>query len=711
MTSLTDLPPEVIQTIFEYLPRDVLKTLAELPTVCELAMNALYSVVVIDHNPYLRLHFKKEAAEGVPRMYSSEYVQLRELYPQLATRKLLFDDPFDVFQVLDSPGFDSAKVDIEILFREAKLASHRVFIDEYKKRPFHIKSLLLNPTDDFDYGSIFSMNGSASHFTMRNIIGVKLGKDFDALFPNVSSLSINEPLSLKDLALLPGQLKKLVCRIRQVKDLVSLELPAGLEELSIAAARRNKNVPEISISHLTSLRKLTLRSPLESACPRWGLPSGLHVLKTEYFEMIPEDLVDACPQLRELRIENCEELPAGGVSKALSTPATLRCLQIPSLMLDHDLADDRLQFPAGLTELCVKTIDYDDTSRVLDLDKSDLLTLQRLSVRGSFGCGDLQLVGNFPSGLTNLTLDYIENFHLKDLPYLENLSELDIGSVQETDEFSSRFAPSLRKLAIRGCGLKKVNIEAPNLRYLDLGRNSFETLNEDTFTIPNTVQTLKLDFNRVSDVSVALPNGLQELNLCDNKLRLVPLLPDSLKALDMKYNPVNGSDLDPTAKFPLQLETLQLVSNSLTLAYLKSLNLADCTSLKYLHLTLKNMPKFDLNCLPPSLEVIDFSSNNFSSLTGTFTRFEKLDSVDLSFNGPLRGYFRRVLKKDTPIFGPSLRKLNVDACGLTKPLAETLLERLSQDPNFEQLRVNRELLLDETVNGTWIARKKRKLNK
>ncbi|RCK58059.1 hypothetical protein Cantr_06667 [Candida viswanathii] len=704
MTSLTDLPPEVIQTIIRHLPPEAWKVLVDIPKIGKLILNSLPGII-IDHNPKFEVWSGPNIYHNFLNMYCSEYLRLLASNPGLVPKKLVFLYPLDVIPVLNNTNLRSDSTKIDIIFPADRVEDNKRFICEYILNPFAIDSGYLNPVPDAEYYSAWY--GIQTEYNVEEILGLKLGRGFNVLFPSVTCLSINDELKVADLKLLPRQLKVLTCRVKTIRTLVKFDLPPDLEELSIAvSASKPSAIPTVTISHLSRLQKLTLRTYLGPAYTKWDLPSSLQVLHVDLFEVIPENLSDVCPQLRELKIKDSDKTPRVALTEALKVPETLRHLEVPSsfLALDSDnvesdpAARSRLQLPPGLTELYVNNNALETRLATLDCERNDLAQLKSLTI---VEMQNFKLLGDLPSGLESLMLHSLTSalfngpavFHLNQLVQsdsLKNIKNLELYSLCSDEELSCRFPSSLERLVIRKCGLTKVNIEAANLRSLDLAMNAFDVLDDDIFLIPSTVRQLSLKLNFMTAVSTKFPDGLEYLDLSENRLDHIDGLPDSLKTLRLEQNFLGKSEIESV--FPVGLERLSIAGNfQLKSEWFKRLNLPECTRLKHLAATICTLPTFNLEYMPSSLLLLDLRGCGITSFTGGFKNLDNLECLYLSENS-LRGYFKDFGKYRGPMFGPNIRTVDVECCDLTKPDVTALMQHLSNSPHFECLNVETTLL-------------------
>ncbi|RCK65809.1 Internalin-I [Candida viswanathii] len=631
-------------------------------------------------------------------MTCAGFLRLCESHPNLTPKKLIFTNAHDALKVARKSLLKLPKRDtvVEVVFPTHKRNANERFSLEYAEMGIRVDSVVFEHTADFDYYDIFSMKGTASSFSMQTILGTKLGDSFDELFPDITSLSINEPLKVTDLKLLPRKLRKLDCRVQLIRELTMLQLPQRLEDLSIAIGRASFEVPTVIISHLSRIRKLDLRTKDHNTCTKWSLPLGTRVLHVAHYDMIgSQKLFIVCPELIELKIHDHKGPFKDFVARALGIPKTLRRLQLPSDMLAFGPKSSRPELKLSyfkllqiskLTELSFTSNIYDARRMALAFVPGNFNHLHTLSI---VDVKNVVIFGDYPSGLRKLVYRKM-NIPLPDLSGLQYLTEVELDSLKSIDEYTGCFSRSLRKLTISGCGFKKVNIDAPELDSLTLSSNNFTVLNEETFVIPSSVRVLDVHMNYISTVSVKFPDGLEELNLSFNRITTIGTLPKNLKVLNIARNNLGSSD--QVTHFPTSLTRLDVSWNELTNSWLEKQNLAQYTTLSDLSIAHNKLPSLNLDLLPSSVVLLSLSFNETSSFIGTFKRFEKLQSLDLACNR-LQGYFLSLGDSCVgEFFGSDIAVLDIYLSRLTSDDAEVLSEHLRKRSRFLDLDAGSDVL-------------------
>uniref|UniRef100_A0A182MV53 G-protein coupled receptors family 1 profile domain-containing protein n=1 Tax=Anopheles culicifacies TaxID=139723 RepID=A0A182MV53_9DIPT len=248
---------------------------------------------------------------------------------------------------------------------------------------------------------------------------------------------------------------------------------------------------------------------------------------------------------------------------------------------------------------------------------------------------------------------------------LPNLEEL-ILSHNKLDHINSEAffgLSNLKKIALQGCGLVRVPMEALRrirtvtalyldnnliadtenvtfrgfhfLKNLRLEGNLLQRVPTDALIGLRSLEALDVDDNSLSSVPVGLENlmMLQEISASNNRIRWISKgdFPKNLVTLDLKSNPLAG--IKPGA-----LQNMPRL-RKLILSDVRGLNelppLDGCTSLEVLRLDRANLSKIpDHICkTSPRLRSLDLASNRISSLHGApFSSLGQLHDLLLSNN-------------------------------------------------------------------------------
>ena len=163
-----------------------------------------------------------------------------------------------------------------------------------------------------------------------------------------------------------------------------------------------------------------------------------------------------------------------------------------------------------------------------------------------------------PPTLKHLSLDINDIHHLELNSPLPNLLTLSININELRHIDMDITLPVLHTLSAKSNRLSNLEFlsSMPSLKNLIIGQNNIRVLEN----LPNSLQSIQANFNKIQMVQSRLPPGLLELNLLGNSLRngSLPLhWPTSLRVLNLSYNSLT----EFPKKLPDGLEDLRLVEN------------------------------------------------------------------------------------------------------------------------------------------------------
>ncbi|MBK7966530.1 MAG: leucine-rich repeat domain-containing protein [Bacteroidetes bacterium] len=225
-------------------------------------------------------------------------------------------------------------------------------------------------------------------------------------------------------------------------------------------------------------------------------------------------------------------------------------------------------------------------------------------------------ISSLPDSLTNLFIHKnqltsipslpakLSTFHcyenqLNSLPTLPNtIYEVKCGDNQLTTLPS--LPASLQYLHCEKNQLVSIPQLPISLKWLMCYGNSLTTLP----TININLEMLRCMHNQLTSIPSINPGNLKELNFSNNQVTSLPILPPSLKVLTC-----NNNSLDSLPVLPTNLESLSCINCQLT--FLPSLT--QLHNLEYIILSQNQLSSLPAS-LPGSLEHIDFSNNQFTSL-------------------------------------------------------------------------------------------------
>ncbi|RCK67612.1 E3 ubiquitin-protein ligase ipaH3 [Candida viswanathii] len=720
MAHFHDLPDEVIDIILSQVPNDVLKKLFSVPILGSFAKRAVYSTVVINFPkvPDSRYPLYDEDTKFVSN--SSQYVKLLQSDPDIAPKRIIFENPFDAIVLARTCPSALANVSTKLRFRREhfRTPASSAFAHEYLKAPFRVHSVETPYGFDFDDYLCLLLTRNVRALSVLGKKASDLKSISSVFFSRLSSLEIAAPLDAEDFRLLPKYLKKFVCLMkRTVAREMKLDLPESLEELNIDIEGADENMRcNFDISHLANLKHLQVL-PYDRLSWRqrgllgsWQVPRNLRKLAVWWARMIDGELASTCTRLIELKIEEVYDRDTQDYRQELSIPNSVRYLCIPHSFISYVKEDATLKFlkanptirtrvrmPDGLKGLEIHGSVDTRRAIVLDFHLNKLPQLEYLVVRSQ---ANLITLGVIPKSLTRLEIaghrywtywtEPVRCIDFKKLQFLDNLTELMLCGINKTFHFKCKLPDSLRKLVSRECVFRTIHIEAASLKYLDLSRNELANINNDRFEIPASVQELNLSSNTMHTMDVLLPDSLQKLDLSNNRLAYIPNLPDSLEVLNCHGNQLGKRDRVPI--FPKALKWLRLSANTdFTFSFIEKLNLSQCTQLTNLILWQTSMDRLNLSCLPRSLVTLNLSSCGISYLMGIFAHFQRLEEVNLSHNS-LNGYFAHGMGVFGIVFASKIKVVQVVGCKLSVCDVQALQYDLSLKRNFEHLLVERDLL-------------------
>ncbi|RCK57317.1 hypothetical protein Cantr_06267 [Candida viswanathii] len=746
---VADLPKEIIQIAFNYVPSDRLFKFLDIPELRAYVLSALYSVIVISGGTQ-GCRYWPMTGNGTPILRSVyAYLHLRQSYPNFKPRKVIVRNVLDALLLVSVYPESLANVEIrlqllvlptawELLSQMSDLLSKILL----QNRP-NLKAGLGILQDDITH-SVAAIVDCLTLYDAPQLM-LLFGKDC----PNLASLLLMFCLLDTELVCLPPSLQVLRCglQIRVRGDngrSVVLQLPEKLKTLEMNTITTSASgVTHIDISHLSQLKTVFLPAVTnENHILRstWILPSYLRTLTCKWAELVPTNLDSMCPDLFELEI-----LKTSGKSKAIASltktlPSTLTCLKVPigfleSLHDDNDISTGQLAdpptevrvksklrfskifrkpkakipetvspcvqhntetqmlpFQEHLRKLTVRTTGKTSSVSVIDFQNHSFPDLEEFYIDA---LPHVRVTGDTPESLTKLSLLRVSCFDLTQLQNLPNLAHLVLQDITVSKVFDYALPDSLRELEVSLCPFDELHVRAPNLASLKISSCPFKKLERSNFTLPENLRRLGINKTNITRLSKVLPDSIETLDLAQNlQLQSVSHLPSQLKNLLLRFAGLGGSTprrpIPGPSTFPLGLETLDLSASKANDKWVKRLNIRDCINLKFLLLrNSKCGAKFDLSFLPPSLVVLDLTSCGIRRIFGTFNSLPNLEAVGLA--GSLRFFFGKYKYAVNCVtcFGENIRFIDLSQCKLMNCDVEVLFEELKTKPNFELLFLNK----------------------
>ena len=119
MTQLQDLPQDVLQRIFNYVPNDLLVELIDIPAISSLVANALYSTVLVGKRSKITSKIELQGTNKLPIVqHISHIVKLQKKYPNLKPKKWIFANKFDALEQGNEFPQILENSEVEILLQE-----------------------------------------------------------------------------------------------------------------------------------------------------------------------------------------------------------------------------------------------------------------------------------------------------------------------------------------------------------------------------------------------------------------------------------------------------------------------------------------------------------------------------------------------------------------------------------------------------------------
>ncbi|RCK66172.1 hypothetical protein Cantr_01889 [Candida viswanathii] len=735
MTKLT----EYLDIILKYVPFEELVKLLEIPAIHDQVLKVLYSTICIGcrfSSFILKVNYGPQLQhEGYPIIKSAwEYVRFLETYPFISPKKLIFDDPGVALQLAREypKSLKDAEIGLEPYLDGDYERSMIAFCREFARTPFNVTSLSYNNLGAIpqDVGSRLFRDlvtvtvpqiALGPHGVNMHIAMSQLTPD---IFPNLTSLSLEEYMFPQNVSTFPANLKKLKCRLalsdalhstmngghKQSSRLLVLQFPAMLENLTVNTADFEVlTKTTFDISHLLHLTKFDIRSTRELHC-FLKLPSSLKDLTYDSGHFITTRLDRMCPQLTRLKVRqsSIDRNDLGVLVKLL--PPTLKYLRIPPAAFKNvsrrvnsekgnkneqgraylELPENKVQLPNNLTVLKIRGMTaaaaVSAPSVLVDFEANPLPHLQKLTLCDG---ANLTVVGEFPTNITRLSLKRVPRVDLSRLASLDKLVRLTVVGPNGDFAFDHKLPVSLRRLILKEMQLEAIYIHAPNLRELIIYRQNFTRLGDGNFMVPDSLKKLEIILCHIDEISVTWPMELEELKVrLNDEAIIIDNYPPLLKHLDLTGTCVAWSG--PILTFPEGLETLSMVSGWVTEDWVRALKLSRLKNLKSLDLGTNEFTQLDAECLPTSLVVLGLSECNLQSLGTGFKSLVNLEQLDLRMNrlGP---YFD-ISKGKTDLFGRKIKFVCVSENEISKAAATALFNELETKPDFEFLEVDDEIL-------------------
>ena len=101
MTTFQDLPDEVMNIIFSYIPRNRLREISSIPNLGIFSNKYLYSMIVIDPEVKYNRPTETFVDDNVPVVISPRELLIIVQAYGVRLKSIRFEDPFDAFIIAD----------------------------------------------------------------------------------------------------------------------------------------------------------------------------------------------------------------------------------------------------------------------------------------------------------------------------------------------------------------------------------------------------------------------------------------------------------------------------------------------------------------------------------------------------------------------------------------------------------------------------------
>lgn len=734
MEKLLELPNELVEMIFSFIPREALKFLTTVPFLANYANRSIFSSVVIDPDVKYTRPTEVFVDDYIPVIISpKELVAIAKSYG-FFPKKIKFEEPYDALTLANQcPQYlKSAKIHLQIWGFDQEKKLER-FIEEFKLNPFIVDTISNAPGNfgelDYDNPVLWELIKNVTSF-------IDTDKCYE-VFNNIkslTSLSIYCTMKTENVRLFPRQLKKLTCfcegsneQLPKFDNLLNLESLFFTYRILIVV----NCFPKIDISLLSKLHTLELYQSIEKDCetnlPTWVLPASLKFLDINPLQSLRKSWNEMCPNLVKFYIRSVgrdwdnllfSQVLKKEVFDIINTQRLIHLEMPTSLISDYgkrsklikrfqSLHPNRNLFssPSSLETLILYP-GYKSPSMhaFLDFESNRLKRLKEIQL---LGVHDLNYLGTIPSSVVRAKLESVGINELLPFSFAINLVQLSLSDLMIGKAFSMSFSDSLKRLILTTSGIEKANIGANGLEYLNLERNDFRTLNDETLIIPQGLKELDLSNNKIDGVAMNLPPKLSVLKLNKNKIKFIKQVPMHLKTLECRDNELRS--VLTKSNLPDSLTRLDFSANKIDDNWISTINLLELTGLKNLFLARNKLTVFDPSCLSDSLVELDLSKNRIASLTNLFQKLKNLNSINLLLN-KLQGYFSNKRENKEDVFGENIRTIDVICNRLTRHDIIGLFTEISKKDKFERLDVEEELIPPLLKEADSRQRKMRRLD-
>ncbi|KAG7665604.1 uncharacterized protein J8A68_000810 [[Candida] subhashii] len=597
-SKLSEVPQDLLELIFYFIPDDYLETYIDLPFMGTYAINRLYGCIEITPsesglwedwapkgyrsiykrivNPKLRIQHIKDGSSGAcsyKRWRINQLVQFCKANSAFRPKIVHFTSTEQLGwlhehypQILNK----LPRIDVSTPKDNSRIWK----VGDFPKDYLH---LILDNTLSDDL--LLFKSGWGENVKELELY-TSASKELPKLFPNLQRLRFafvdlsNEPLpnlpsSLKFLQIATNTFDRFdVSHLQNLKQIVfecseaigrldRFKFPLGIERIFVRGAT-NMDF-RINIESLDSIQLYTNLKELQIG--NHGLSN-----KTEIFSKricFPENLQKLEISLFQSNRVTDSNTPFATVGKDFHVPNNLKVLLLRTPQISY--SPEQLALPDSLRVLSILTQfkgrEKEEHWRLARFPPSLLeLTLSLTRIEGV----------TFPKSLQRLQIT--TGYPIEPMKFLEfeNLVQLKI-TIKNMEEFIFKFPSSLKILEVKNNKtLKKVKIEAENLKSIQFSSFRFEYLDASVFQLPDSVDSLSLTIQQgiVTATANVFPPLLKELYLKSCKITSDILGELHLEAykklvrLDLSNNMI--SRLENNA-FPISLQDLRIDDNPISM--------------------------------------------------------------------------------------------------------------------------------------------------
>lgn len=551
--NISNLPLEIIEIIFKFLPNEYLVQLVDIPCIKKYIIPSFYSTVIISGSWHLLLHFPT-VSDGTPVFRNAyNYVHFLQLNPKISPKKVIIAETTEAIVLLNEFPEIIARSKVEINMSGNEL----MCTDDISKILYIISSepLFNNLKLELNLKLSYS-NLKANIVKSLSSLNITEGGGLEKLAKSTSlrTLSVDYFLTASDIKHLPRQLQNLKCSFK-IEDSINFmasmkwKLPLSLRALHIQEAQYyGSKFLVVDISHLKALKKFTIEKYDSLNC-KWVYPKCLESFTCSSARIVPRNLAVKLPELSKLTIES-----TNGYSKVLkfmatTFPPTLVSLDISLDILAHDnyatqlyysqkentdtnltVSSWELPFKDNLKELTITYKPSEETTDIDDITDNDYFNHENSLTKRVQKSG---LAGIWPRGAVDFDLPRIQEIDVNKILMFKNLDRLCLYSIEGIEVFDCKLPDSLLKLEIHRCHFKQIHMRSPNIITLKLSYcYRIIKLETSNFTIPDSIKRLWINHTDIRKISARFPDGMELLDLSYNRhLSFVCHFPVSLKLL------------------------------------------------------------------------------------------------------------------------------------------------------------------------------------